>query len=129
MNSAFSCLEQSINISEKIISATVMDLLNNVTFKQSDLEFVASKNIETTENQQYILNNWETLSALFHLPERLKKNQKFVSQTIKFIINFVNEKYQFAKKIEMKNTQKSIYSKDLDGNRLEKKITFTVIKL
>ena len=125
----FSSLSRSHNMIDRIIYMIISDVLNNFSEKQTFDRFIVSKKIETDDNQEYLLNNWEILSQFFQLPNRLKKNQKLVSQTIKFIINFVNGKYEFEKPIQINTTQKSIYNKSDSGLLIEKKITFTIIQL
>ena len=126
---SFNCLKNITNISDQVIYVTLMNLLNTVALKIDETEFVLCKQIETIGNKQYIIDNWETLFALFKLPERLRKNHRLVSETIKFIINQINGKYNYKKIIKIKNTEKSICNKDFDGKCMKKKISFTLIKL
>ena len=69
----FLSLEKSDNITDRLIYMTMIDMLNKITIKEGEDNYIASKEIETEEHKQYILNNWETLSSLFQLPPILKK--------------------------------------------------------
>ncbi len=125
----FISLEKSNHMTDRLIYITTLDLLNNLAIKQNQQNFIASKSIETDDHKQYVLNNWETLSSLFQLPNRLKKNQKMVSQTIKFIINKINDRYQFKTPIRMDMKKNHIYYRDDNGILCDKVSTQTIIRL
>lgn len=110
----------------KVVS--LFTLLNKITdVVEPDRVYIVSKKNETIENQRYLLDNWKTLRKVFDLPTRLKKNQKFVSHVIKYIINQINLQYQLTDPIEMTNKQKSQFYRDELHQIKERKITFTEI--
>lgn len=132
-SSAFTCLNDLKNSSsyeDQLVVKCLLDLLNQVTDQKEPGQcYIVSKKNESLDNQKYILDNWVTFRQLFDLQNRLKRNQKFVSQVIKYAINKVNDKYQFDKPIKMSTRQKSQLYRDELGIQKETKVTFTEIRL
>jgi hypothetical protein len=115
---------------DNLIFKCLLDILNQVTeMIENEKKYIVSKKNETLDNQKYILNNWVTFRKLFNLPNRLKKNQKFVSQVIKHAINEINEHYQFKLPIQVKTTQKSYLYRDELNLLKETKVTYSEITL
>lgn len=125
-----SALKNSNIYEDQLIYMCLLDMLAKLTKKSEDgLMYIVSKENETLDNQKYVLENWSTFVKLFGLPNRLKRNQKLVSQVIKYIINEINSRYQFDNPIQMTTKQKSYLFRDQLNQQKETKITFTEINL
>jgi hypothetical protein len=128
--SCFDDLRNSDIYEDKLIATALFDILEKLTKKSENGQiYILSKENETLDNQKYILQNWSTFKKFFDLPNRLKRNQKFVSQVIKHMINQTNIKYQFSNPIIIKTRQQSYLYRDQLNQQKETKITFTEIQL
>ena len=121
-------LKNSDNYEDKLVFLSLLDILEKCTEKRENVYVVSKKN-ETLENHKYILDNWSGFKGIFNLPIRLKRNQKLVSQVIKYIINQINSRYEFENPIEMIIKQQSYLYRDQLNQQKETKMTFTEIKL
>ena len=80
------------NIEEQSIHTIFMTLLDRLF---GEARYVIDRNIEVDEKHQIILDNWSILSKTFHLDSKLKFKKKLVRQTLKTIIDHINDKYKF----------------------------------
>lgn len=103
---SFFDLENSTDFSEKMIFLFVTKLVNEL-FDKSD-NIIIEQECETEKNHQYINSQWKTLELYFKIPKRILGTQKFVRQTMKYILEYLNEKYQFKRLIRWEPVTKTV---------------------
>ena len=109
---SFSDLEQSKLASDRAIFTFVNALLIKI-FGHSKGELVINKNIESEANQLAILEEWHFIERNFVVPKRVKNLKKVVRQTLKYIIEDLNQSYGFEIQIDFK-PQSSVFRNE-DG--------------
>ncbi len=109
---SFSDLEHSKLASDRAIFTFVNALLIKI-FGNSKGELVINKNIESEANQLAILEEWHFIERNFVVPKRVKNLKKVVRQTLKYIIEDLNQSYGFEIQIDFK-PQSSVFRNE-DG--------------
>lgn len=94
---SFSDLQKSTELIDKIRFQFLIAFLNEIFDRQNDI--IIDEACETPKNQQLIKDHWKILEAYFKVPSRVKSTQKCVRQTLKNIVDFLNQQYQFKKPI------------------------------
>ena len=96
---SFSDLSNSKSPVDQSLFVFVDCLLKNIFGISSD-EIIIDKECETKKNHELILNSWEFVEWNLNVPKRVMNTQKLVRQTFKYIIDFLNAKYQFEQPVE-----------------------------
>jgi hypothetical protein len=105
MNS-FHDLEKSNNFDDYLIYIFLTKLIDTL-FGKSD-NIIIDSNSENEKNQQLINDQWKLIEFYFKVPKRVKSTQKYVRQTLKYIVEYLNNKYQFKQPIQWKQTTTSV---------------------
>jgi hypothetical protein len=66
---------------------------------------------ETEKNHKFLLDEWNTIHTLYKTPNNTKKIQKLVRQTIKQIIEYLNETHKFTQPIRIEPKRTDFYQK------------------
>ena len=77
---------------------------------------------ETASNHQYIIDKWPALTYYFQIPIKVRSQERCVRQTIKYIVTFLNKRYQWVCPIQFQYVKKTFR----DGDRTYGK-SFTVL--
>jgi hypothetical protein len=96
----FSDLINSESLEDVVIHSFMISLLKRICGKSSG-EITIDSLTETEENHKLIRNNWKFIQSIFNIPNRIKNNQKLVKQTLKYIMDDLNQRYSFSKPIEL----------------------------
>ena len=96
----FDDLINSTSLQDQAIHGFVTSLLQRL-FKQSSGQITMDSQCETKQNHQLITDNWEFIQLILHVPNRIQNNQKLVKQTLKYIFDYLNQKYSFQKQIKL----------------------------
>ena len=105
MNS-FCDLEKSNNFDDYLIYIFFTKLISEL-FGKSD-NIVIDSNSENEKNQQLITNQWKLIEFYFKVPKRVQSTQKYIRQTLKYIVDYLNNKYQFKQPIQWKHVNKTV---------------------
>lgn len=104
MNSFFD-LEKSSDFCDNMIFLFVTKLVNEL-FGKSD-NIIIDQESETEKNHQYINSQWKAMELYFKIPKRILSKQKIVRQTMKYIVENLNEKYQFNQPLKWQPVTKT----------------------
>ena len=66
---------------------------------------------ETDKNHKLLLDQWDSIHTLYKTPTSIKKTQKLVRQTIKQIVDYLNETHKFTKPIKFDHKRIDFYQK------------------
>lgn len=77
-----------------------VDSLLKKIFGKSNGEIIIDKQFENDINHQIIKDNWEFIELIFNVPKTTRNHQKSVRQTIKSIIEQLNQRYSFQKPLQ-----------------------------
>ena len=87
-------------------------LLNQIFGQDSYLQTVKiDLDIETDKNHQLIMDQWDDIHRLYKAPNSLKKTQKLVRQTLKHIVNYLNNTHNFAQPIKWEQKRFDFYQR------------------
>lgn len=105
MNS-FHDLAKSDNFDDSLIYGFLTKLIYEL-FGKSD-NIVIDSNSENEKNQQLLNDQWKLIEFYFKVPKRVQSTQKYVRQTMKYIVEHLNNKYQFKRPIQWQHTIKTV---------------------
>lgn len=83
------------NYLDKMIYTLFTELLRNLDNCTiiGDRHFVINRSTESDFNHQLLIDSWPLLAPVFKLETKLKTKQKFVRQTLKAIVDYINENF------------------------------------
>lgn len=105
MNS-FSDLEKSTDFNDNMIFIYLTKLITQIFGKLNDI--VIDQLCETDQNQKLIIDQWKLIDFYFKVPKRVLNTQKIVRQTIKYIVDYLNETYQFKQPVKWDVINKAV---------------------
>lgn len=103
---SFYDLAKSAQFEDKMIHDCFIRLLDALFDKHDQL--IIDSNCESEKNQQLILDQWKLISLHFQVSKRVCSTKKCVRQTIKHIVDFLNNKYQFKQPIQFNFKKDSV---------------------
>ena len=108
---SFHDLEKSKEFEDKVISDYFIKLLDALFGKHSDI--IIDSDCESELNQELIKDQAKILIIYFQIPKRVFSTQKCVRQTLKHIVDYLNNKYKFKEPIQfdLKKTYSRIENK------------------
>jgi len=90
----------------------LINLLDELFGKDSYKDTIKiENNTESEKNHTYILNNWDMIHTLYKTPNCISKRKKLVRQTLKQIVSFLNQTYQFSQPIKFEQKRDDHYQK------------------
>ena len=119
---SFKDLSDSKNMEDQVIFDYLKRLLANLFGRHDDI--IIDFHCETDVNHQLIRDQWKSISLYFKVPNRVKSTQKCVKQTLKHIVDYLNNHYQFTSPIKMSSEKKSYRAGDLQSS-----INYTILNL
>ncbi len=102
---SFHDLEKSSIFEDKMIYYYFVKLLDELFDKHDGI--IIDNNCETEKNQELIKNQAKIVGGYFMVPKRVLETQKCVRQTLKYIVEYLNSKYQFKHPLKMFYEKKS----------------------
>jgi hypothetical protein len=103
---SFYDLAKSTQFEDKTIHDFFIRLLDAL-FDQHD-HLIIDSNCESEKNKQLIKDQWKLISLYFQVPKRVCSTKKCVRQTLKHIIDNLNERYQFKQPIQFNLKKDSV---------------------
>lgn len=103
---SFYDLQKSTTFQDQTICDFFLRLLDSLFGKHDDI--IIDLECETDINQQLIKNQWKPISLYFKVPKRVSNTKKCVRQTVKHIVDFLNNKYQFKRPIQFNTKRDTI---------------------
>ena len=103
---SFHHLSQSLVFEDSIRHDILIRLLDQL-FGQHN-QIIINSECENEKNQQFIKDQFKTLQTYFFIPKRVVYTQKSVRQTVKHMIDFLNNQYQFKKPIQFNPKRETI---------------------
>ena len=119
---SFYDLQKSDQFEDQLIYEFLIKLLDWLFGKHDQI--IIDIECESEKNQQLIRDQFSLIEWYFKVPKRVKSTQKNVRQTLKHIIDYLNNRYEFKNPIKMYSEKKSYR----EGSRVSS-IGYTVLKL
>src|ERR1700722_1026384 len=94
-------------IYEDLIRHDLFIRLLDILFKKHD-NIVIDGSLETPDNQALIKRQSKVLSVYYKIPGRVFSTQRCVRQTLKHMVDFLNQTYQFQHPILFVNKRETI---------------------
>lgn len=88
---------------------TILDELFGKNSYQNNIKIETS--VETEKNHKFILDQWDTIHTIYEIPNNIKKRQKLVRQTLKYIVTYLNETHHFTQPIKWEQKRSDFYQK------------------
>ena len=107
---SFHDLQKSTQFEDKTIYDFFIRLLDALFGKHDQI--VINSDCESEKNQQLIKDQWKMIEFYFKVPKRVKSTQKCVRQTLKHIVDFINNKYQFKQPLQFNLKRETIRNGD-----------------
>lgn len=103
---SFSDLQKSNALEDQMIYDYLIKLLDAL-FSKHD-EIIIDLDCESEKNQDLIKDQAKFIVVYFEVPKRVFSTQKCVRQTLKHIVDYLNNKYQFKRAIQFKPIRKTV---------------------
>ena len=117
MNNFFG-LQESTVTSDRLRFTIVTEILTKIFGVgkiERDTTYKYDTKLETQDNHQLILDNWDMLFFGEKQPERCKTNRRLVYWTIKCVVDLFNQKYHPQKLVTFERVTRS--QRNSDGSR------------
>lgn len=95
-------LEKSPKWSDQLkfeIVCKVFRQLFGVQSIEKDKVYRYSTKLETEQNHQFLIDNWQVICFVEYLNDHYKKNRRLVYWLINHLVDVFNQQYQFKEKI------------------------------
>ena len=103
---SFHDLEKSNKFEDRVIYDYLIKLLDALFSKHS--EIMIDLDVESEKNQELIRDQAKFIGVYFEVPKRVFSTQKCVRQTLKHIVDYLNNKYQFKRQIQFQPIRKTV---------------------
>jgi hypothetical protein len=103
---SFSDLQKSTQFEDQLIHDFFVKLVDSLFDKHDNI--IINSECETEKNQQLIKDQCKFISLNFHVPKRVFSTQKCVRQTLKHMVEFLNNHYQFKKPMQFQPIRKTV---------------------
>ena len=107
---SFADLSKSKNFDERSAHDFLIKLLDTLFDKHDSI--IIDKECETKKNEELIKSQLPILEYYFGIPRKVRSNKRCVRQTLKRIVDSLNEKYQFKNPIKFVPHKKSLWRND-----------------